>query len=143
MESGSLVSDTPREFDIGSDVCFDTAMTSDPQSDTVAGLVLKAFDSLSPGERRQVLAALIQSGLSRGSASHVVGASLPPLPSLEGSFGPGPRMSAGGPPAVLPVRLPQAHLEELRTWCADHGFSMAVVIRGLVERFLESQRPAS
>ncbi len=28
-----------------------------------------------------------------------------------------------------------------RLWCTEHGFSMATVIRGLVDRFLESQQP--
>ena|SRR5215207_8029529 len=66
-----------------------------------------------------------------------------PLFAAEGFWSPPARVSASGPPAVLPVRLPHDQLEQLRKWCADHGFSMAVVIRGLVERFLESQRPAS
>jgi hypothetical protein len=114
-----------------------------PQSNTVADLVLKALDSLTASERRQVLSALIQSGLSPGPASPPVWAATAPLSAVEGFFHPGARVSASGPPAVLPVRLPQEQLEQLRTWCADHGFSMAVVIRGLVERFLESQRSAS
>lgn len=117
-------------------------MTPDAQSDTVADLVLKALDSFSASERRQVLSALIQSGLSPAPAPYPAQA-MAPRSATEGFFSPGVRASAGGPPAVLPVRLPQDQLERLRTWCADHGFSMAVVIRGLVERFLESQRPAS
>jgi hypothetical protein len=118
-------------------------MTPDPQSSTVGDLVLKALDSLSAGERRQVLSALIESGLSPAPPSHPVGAMMPPFSTVEAFLGTGARASAGGPPAVLPVRLPQDQLEQLRTWCADHGFPMAVVIRGLVERFLESQRPSS
>jgi hypothetical protein len=118
-------------------------VTPDPQSDTVADLILKALDSLTASERRQVLSALIRSGLSTAPASYSIQATMPPLSAAEGFFSPGARVSAGGPPAVLPVRLPQDQLEQLRTWCADHGFSMAVVIRGLVERFLESQRPLS
>lgn len=118
-------------------------MTPDPQSDTVADLILKALDSLTAGERRQVLSALIRSGLSPAPASSPAWPTMPPMSAAEGFSGLGARVSAGGPPAVLPVRLPQDQLEQLRTWCADHGFSMAVVIRGLVERFLESQRPPS
>jgi hypothetical protein len=118
-------------------------MPPNAESNTVAELVLKALDSLTAGERRQVLSALIQSGLSPAPASLAVPAMAPPLSAAEGFFSTGARISAGGPPAVLPVRLPQDQLEQLRTWCADHGFSMAVVIRGLVERFLESQRPPS
>ena len=40
---------------------------------------------------------------------------------------------------VLPVRLPAADYERLRRWSREHDFSMAVIIRTLVERFLESQ----
>jgi hypothetical protein len=45
--------------------------------------------------------------------------------------------------SVLPVRLPADQLERLRSWCSDHGFSMAVVIRGLVDRFLDDQAQRS
>jgi hypothetical protein len=117
-------------------------VTADPRN-TAAELILKALDSLTASERRQVLSAVIQSGLSPAPASHPVWAPIPPSSAAEGFFSPGARVSASGPPAVLPVRLPQDQLEQLRTWCADHGFSMAVVIRGLVERFLESQRSPS
>jgi hypothetical protein len=40
---------------------------------------------------------------------------------------------------VVPVRFPAEQHAQLREWCAEHGFSMATVIRGLVARFLESQ----
>ena len=37
------------------------------------------------------------------------------------------------------VRLPTESHAKLRAWCSTHGFTMAAVIRGLVERFLEEQ----
>ncbi len=37
------------------------------------------------------------------------------------------------------VRLPAPLHREFRAWCKGHGFSMAVVIRGIVERFLAQQ----
>jgi hypothetical protein len=40
---------------------------------------------------------------------------------------------------VVTLRLPATRHAALRAWCADHGFSMAAVVRGLVERFLEEQ----
>jgi hypothetical protein len=40
---------------------------------------------------------------------------------------------------MVPVRFPEAQHQRLKTWCATHGFSMAVVVRGLVERFLDEQ----
>jgi hypothetical protein len=54
------------------------------------------------------------------------------------------RRFAGGLPAgtdsqVVTLRLPTERHAALRDWCAAHGFSMAAVVRGLVERFLEQQ----
>ncbi|HWE59000.1 MAG TPA: hypothetical protein VG228_04825 [Solirubrobacteraceae bacterium] len=40
---------------------------------------------------------------------------------------------------VVPVRFPPKLYEELKGWCEQHKFPMAAVVRGLVERFLESQ----
>lgn len=37
------------------------------------------------------------------------------------------------------VRLPTESHARLREWCATHGFTMAAVMRGLVERFLDEQ----
>jgi hypothetical protein len=55
-------------------------------------------------------------------------------------------LSIGTPPfpvgedtQVCTVRLPTESHARLRTWCSDHGFTMAAVIRGLVERFLDEQ----
>ncbi|MDE3131068.1 MAG: hypothetical protein KGL16_07925 [Acidobacteriota bacterium] len=40
---------------------------------------------------------------------------------------------------VVPIRFPAKTHEQLKAWCEEHGFPMAAVVRGLVERFLESQ----
>ncbi len=42
---------------------------------------------------------------------------------------------------MVPVRFSADQHARLRAWCGEHGFSMATVIRGLVDHFLESQRP--
>ena len=44
-----------------------------------------------------------------------------------------------GAQQAVPVRFPEAQHQRLKDWCATHGFSMAVVVRGLVERFLDDQ----
>ncbi len=44
-----------------------------------------------------------------------------------------------GAQQVVPVRFPEAQHQRLKDWCTTHGFSMAVVVRGLVERFLDDQ----
>jgi hypothetical protein len=42
---------------------------------------------------------------------------------------------------MVPVRFSADQHARLRAWCTEHGFSMATVIRGLVDRFLASQQP--
>jgi hypothetical protein len=39
---------------------------------------------------------------------------------------------------MIPVRLSQAQHRRLKQWCAEHNFPMAVVVRGLVDRFLNT-----
>jgi hypothetical protein len=48
-------------------------------------------------------------------------------------------LAPGGESQLVTFRLPQERHTQLRQWCGDHDFSMASVIRGLVERFLEAQ----
>jgi hypothetical protein len=40
---------------------------------------------------------------------------------------------------LITIRLPAERHTQLRDWCAEHEFTMAAVVRGLVERFLEQQ----
>ena len=128
-------------------------------------LLLKAVRSLPPGEQDALLEAMLEPrlapwpgpdvadpeppgadlaavevhgpvpaqrvyGLQRG-----VGVTLPPL---------GPE--TGGPWQSVPVRLSTDQHERLKQWCQANGFTMAVVLRGLVARFLDDQatrRPRS
>jgi hypothetical protein len=39
---------------------------------------------------------------------------------------------------VVPIRFPEPRYNELKAWCEEHQFPMAAVVRGLVERFLDS-----
>jgi hypothetical protein len=43
---------------------------------------------------------------------------------------------------MVPVRFPAAQHQQLRAWCGDHGFTMATVVRGLVDQFLSGQSPS-
>lgn len=43
---------------------------------------------------------------------------------------------------VVPVRLSAGQHEALKQWCEANDFSMAVVVRGLVDRFLGLQKPS-
>jgi hypothetical protein len=40
---------------------------------------------------------------------------------------------------LVTIRLPAEQHERLRAWCAEHNFTMAAVVRGLIERFLDEQ----
>jgi predicted DNA-binding protein len=40
---------------------------------------------------------------------------------------------------MFPVRLPDRDHRRLKAWCERHNFPMAVVVRGLIERFLDQQ----
>jgi len=46
--------------------------------------------------------------------------------------------SAGPNHQLIPVRLSEDSHRRLKEWCAEHNFPMAVVVRGLVDRFLDS-----
>ena len=58
-------------------------------------------------------------------------------------FAPGPAAMVtakkpGQAQQVIPVRLSEETHRRLKQWSADHDFHMSVVVRGLVERFLDS-----
>ena len=126
-------------------------------------LLLKALNGLSAEEQGQLLVQLLErstaGGLSVGAPAVVpvnLDAPLGWAAGLESTalaevFATAqvlraPRRSgAAGEPElkVLPVRLPVADYERLRDFSRTHEFSMAVVVRTLVERFLDGQQPSA
>jgi hypothetical protein len=62
-----------------------------------------------------------------------LGLSEPRLELLKGA--PGERE----PLTMVPARLSTEQHERLKQWCQSNGFTMAVVLRGLVARFLDEQ----
>jgi hypothetical protein len=123
-------------------------------SDRLRELLLKAVRTLEPEEQEEVLGELLLAGTATSltgppaTVEHPV--ALPPYVSITGlrrRVGPVARAEdflttlavASGDVKVLPVRLPEADYERLRAWSKEHGFSMAVIIRTLVERFLDEQ----
>lgn len=49
----------------------------------------------------------------------------------------GVQKSMGSEQVTIPVRLSQAQHRRLKRWAAKHDVPMAVVVRGLIERFLD------
>jgi hypothetical protein len=90
-------------------------------------LLLKAFRSLSDEEQETVVTELLE---ARSAPWPWSGSAVTPPPiGLEG----------GGPWQSVPVRLSTDQHERLKQWCQANGFTMAVVLRGLVARFLDDQ----
>jgi len=124
-------------------------------SDRLRELLLKAVRTLEPEEQEEVLGELLLAGTATSltgppSAPVEHQVALPPYVSITGlrrRVGAVARAEdflttlavASGDVKVLPVRLPEADYERLRAWSKEHGFSMAVIIRTLVERFLDEQ----
>jgi hypothetical protein len=104
--------------------------------DRAARLLLKALESLAPEERETVLHALLTGSLGAIGAR---GGSVPLDEYFVPQRQPGEFEKLSSVSSMLPVRLtPEAH-ERLRRWSTEHGFAMAVVVRGLIERFLEER----
>jgi hypothetical protein len=119
--------------------------------DRVTELLLKAVRGLSQQEQDEVLAGLL-AGFSQLQPAHPLvqepwswampsaSARVDIVERLAQAEPPATPGSAGGDLKVLPVRLPSADYEQLREWSREHGFSMAVIIRTLVERFIRDQQ---
>src|SRR3954452_19990760 len=91
--------------------------------------LVELLDTLPPQERRELTAWLIERrrpgpGL-QPAAINVTwpSASERRLPRLTSA------LPAGEDSQLVTIRLPADRHAELRTWCADHGFTMAAVVR--------------
>jgi hypothetical protein len=113
-----------------------------------AALLVQAVGTLRPEDRDAVLAWLLRRDgrrLSVAIGQTGLGGQVASQARLVGDFfteqAPPAGRSPQGAQQVVPVRFPTDQHAQLREWCAEHGFSMATVIRGLVARFLEIQLP--
>jgi hypothetical protein len=116
-------------------------------------LLVKGLGMLPATERDQVYTWLLGRGIAgsfgtgplsgrvREVSSQLL--SLQRIGGLPGSQQSGSAQSGSAQIAqqVVPVRFGADQHAALRSWCAEHGFSMATVIRGLVARFLDGQLP--
>jgi hypothetical protein len=122
----------------------------DPEQKDPVVLLVHAVNQLPEQERDQVLAWLLGSGWRQRVGT------TPPSAVVWGDReeravqlqllqaakpGAGERRAASVYQQAVPVRFSAEQHAQLREWCAEHGFSMATVIRGLVARFLEGQLP--
>ncbi|HMH93254.1 MAG TPA: hypothetical protein VK586_19485, partial [Streptosporangiaceae bacterium] len=121
----------------------------EPAQADVVRLLVKAVAALPDAERDQVYAWFLDRGITGSRPSSFAGQAPLPRQLREMSATLLSLQTAGGLPGaqpigqqVIPVRFAADQHAALRTWCSEHGFSMATVIRGLVARFLEGQLPA-
>jgi hypothetical protein len=115
-------------------------------------LMVKAVRSLPPEEQDALLEAMLEPRLAPWPDPRGPGLPSPDLLAGQASahrvYGQEPRYEVslpplgpetGGPWQSVPVRLSTDQHERLKQWCQTNGFTMAVVLRGLVARFLDDQ----
>jgi hypothetical protein len=103
--------------------------------------LVELLESLSAEDRKQITAWLL--GMGRLRPLQFTGP--PTTATLVSEVPLQPRLASGLPAGeesqLVTIRLPADRHNQLRMWCTEHGFTMAAVVRGLVERFLEEQAP--
>jgi hypothetical protein len=120
------------------------------ENEEAVRLLLKAVRALPEADQDAVFGLLLQGlggnsawsaeALRRDERQRVTLAALGSLTIRSGARTASERASASESDAkVVPIRFPAQLYDELKAWCDEHGFPMAAVVRGLVERFLESQ----
>jgi hypothetical protein len=117
-------------------------------------LMLKAIRSLPQEEQDALLEAMLEPArflpFPPPGAAPLPSLDLPPGATIRQVHEHAPRLGfevnmpplgpeTGGPWQSVPVRLSTDQHERLKQWCQANGFTMAVVLRGLVARFLDEQ----
>jgi ParG len=120
-------------------------------------LLVQALGQLPPADRDKVYTWLLGTGLHlQPGLTAQLGSGLNrvkfarPLSVTQQDFGEAGaevvrdlfRSPAAQAQQMVPVRFSTEQHARLRAWCTEHGFSMATVIRGLVDRFLDGQQAA-
>jgi hypothetical protein len=116
----------------------------------ITRLLSKAVKGLPEEEQRAVFEYFFESAIATHQPPFF-GAFIREAAQLRGTVEPGawPEPSAlaalfsarkpmGPERIMIPVRLSEAQHRRLKQWCADHNFPMSVVVRGLIDRFLDS-----
>jgi hypothetical protein len=97
------------------------------------------LETLPADERTEITAWLL--GQRQAAASASFGRAWPHLTEQLGRFS--AALPSGEDSQLVTIRLPAERHAQLRAWCAAHEFTMASVVRGLIERFLEQQQRGS
>jgi hypothetical protein len=106
--------------------------------DRPAAKLAELLEKASPDDRKVIIAWLLESRFGVSAASAEDQWTVKRLRTLQ-MFGELP----SGESQLVTVRLPQELHGQLRNWCGEHGFTMAAVIRGVVERFVSERREAT
>lgn len=118
---------------------------TEPDRPAPEQLLATALETLSSDDRRRVTAWLLTrtttgNWLGKPERDRLLSVLSPGTRSVRELFGvQHSSVLAGQDHQVVPVRLPTDLHTRLREWSAEHGFSMATVVRGLVSRFLDGQ----
>ncbi|GAA0925752.1 hypothetical protein [Pseudonocardia zijingensis] len=131
-----------------------TADPSPTDETSPAQLLLDAVDALPARDRNRVLLWLLdpasagpRAGRTLNSYSQALLARVPELSPTASEHiherWSAPRTEDTGDERmhVVPIRLGGSQYRRLRSWCTQHNFSMATVVRGLVDQFLDRQDP--
>lgn len=94
------------------------------------------LEKASPDDRKAIVAWLLESRFAVSAADAEDQAERPRTVKLFSGL-------PLGESQLVTVRLPQELHGQLRDWCSEHGFTMASVIRGVVERFVSERRAAA
>ncbi len=143
----------PESWQLASPIAADSGsyrfiMTTIAQPGPAQKLV-DLLEGLPASDRKEITAWLLSVVRSPDSVSFVASSGKPPwVAEAPGSMrGLLPRLGSalttGEESQLVTMRLPAERHNQLRTWCSEHGFTMASVLRGLVERFLEEQAPSA
>jgi hypothetical protein len=115
-------------------------MDRDP---TPAELLAKALDAMPTEDRTRVLTWLLNRSFHDAPSvlrqAMVTSLSMAAPTPHEATAMLSRTLVRGGEHQVVPIRLPAEQHSQLRDWCQEHGFTMATVVRGLVDRFLEER----
>jgi hypothetical protein len=111
----------------------------DEQEPSPRELLARAVDGLEPAERQRVTSWLLDRSFGGQFSGHPIGIGTGITRETRERLAETLGSARRGDYQVVPIRLPTEQHAALRDWCAEHGFTMATVVRGLVERFLDEQ----